>query len=246
MKKVEVSSAARSAARILREEILSSPEGQFLGSEDELMEKLGVSRPTFRQAARLLDHEQLLTVKRGVGGGFFSRRPSIETVAHSVAIYLRSRDTTLTHMIKSNRAFFVLAVQAAASCRDDRLLKQLHELRDRLQATEGQDISARTLLDDEVCFTEIIGQMSENPAIELCLHMFNQFGMENKTAIWQAHPERIAKWRRGRRELIDSILAHDHDKAEVLSRELNLQIVNWVAEDDKKRSPAKEVKLAAN
>jgi len=50
-------SAAHRAAHALREDILAREDGELLGSEDELMERLGVSRPTLRQAARLLEHE---------------------------------------------------------------------------------------------------------------------------------------------------------------------------------------------
>src|SRR5690554_8119325 len=88
----EADSAARKAASVLRDHILAGHEGEYLGSESELLERLGISRPTFRQAARLLEHEQLLVIKRGVGGGFYSRRPSIHTVANSAALYLRSEE----------------------------------------------------------------------------------------------------------------------------------------------------------
>ena len=51
-------SAVERAAQQLRQEILECGEGALLGSEDELIKQLGISRPTLRKTARLLEREQ--------------------------------------------------------------------------------------------------------------------------------------------------------------------------------------------
>ncbi len=94
MEKVVLGSAARATADVLREEILRRESGDLLGSEDDLIERLGVSRPTLRQAARVLEAEELLVVKRGWNGGFFTRRPEATAVARMAGLYLRSERTT--------------------------------------------------------------------------------------------------------------------------------------------------------
>jgi GntR family transcriptional repressor for pyruvate dehydrogenase complex len=88
-------SAAHETADVLREEILSSgADERFLGSEEEVLEMLSVSRPTLRQALRMLEHEQLITVRRGVGGGLFSRKPSEQGVTQTASVFLRAQGTT--------------------------------------------------------------------------------------------------------------------------------------------------------
>jgi DNA-binding FadR family transcriptional regulator len=88
-------SAAHRAADILREDILSGgPDDRFLGSEEEILDLLGVSQPTLRQALRMLEQEQLITVRRGVGGGLFSRRPSEQGVTQTASVFLRAQGTT--------------------------------------------------------------------------------------------------------------------------------------------------------
>lgn len=88
-------SAAHRTADVLREEILANgPSERFLGSEQEILDLLGVSQPTLRQAVRMLEHEQLITVRRGVGGGLFSRRPSEEGVTQTASVFLRAQGTT--------------------------------------------------------------------------------------------------------------------------------------------------------
>jgi len=92
-------SAAHRAADALREEILASDLSgeeaeRFLGSEQVMLELLGVSQPTLRQAVGMLEHEQLVTVKRGVGGGLFSRRPTEQGVTQAASVFLRAQGTT--------------------------------------------------------------------------------------------------------------------------------------------------------
>lgn len=81
-KSKDVSSRVLSIARALRNDALRKPEGSLIGSEEELVERYGVSRPTLRQAASLVAQEQLVHVRRGVGGGYFTRRPDSHSVAH--------------------------------------------------------------------------------------------------------------------------------------------------------------------
>ena len=50
--------AVQRTADALREEILQAGDGARLGSEDDLLTRLSVSRPTLRQTARLLEQEQ--------------------------------------------------------------------------------------------------------------------------------------------------------------------------------------------
>jgi GntR family transcriptional repressor for pyruvate dehydrogenase complex len=103
------------ATNRLREQVLAlDADGVFLGSEDDLQARLGVSRPTLRQVARILEREQLLTVRRGAGGGLFSRRPSGQAVADMAAVYLRSVRTTLHDMVHMQGVLSRESVELAA------------------------------------------------------------------------------------------------------------------------------------
>ncbi|UVO55752.1 GntR family transcriptional regulator [Sphingomonas sp. SUN039] len=87
-RKTRSPSTLDAAAARLRALVLARPEGTLLGSEENLQTALAVSRATVRQAARLLEREGLLRVRRGISGGYFGSRPDVGTIVASVGTYL--------------------------------------------------------------------------------------------------------------------------------------------------------------
>lgn len=99
--KERAQTAVEVAAQALRAMAMAAQDGTFLGSKDELVVKLDVSRPTLRQAAAYLSQEHLVTVRRGVGGGYFASSPSSMAVAHMAAIYLQKHQARLDEVISA-------------------------------------------------------------------------------------------------------------------------------------------------
>jgi GntR family transcriptional repressor for pyruvate dehydrogenase complex len=79
----------------LRDEILSHRlvDGDQLADESELCGQFGVSKPTLREALRILESESLLVTRRGVRGGPKIVAPSERTAARYVGRYLQYRKT---------------------------------------------------------------------------------------------------------------------------------------------------------
>lgn len=98
----------------LRELVLEKPAGSLLGSEEDLLQRLKVSRPTFRQAAQTLVSEQLLMVRRGAGGGYFTRLPSVDAIIHMATIYLSSSQSSLNEMLDVMDILLTRAVRLVA------------------------------------------------------------------------------------------------------------------------------------
>lgn len=84
-------SAVERIAQELRAIALKMPEGDYVGSEQSLSQQFMVSGPTLRQAIRLLEHEGLIKVRRGVHGGYYAGRANIDTLTRSAATYLYGR-----------------------------------------------------------------------------------------------------------------------------------------------------------
>lgn len=81
----------------IRRRIISGDlsEGASL-SEARLMEQYGVSKPTIREAWRVLESEGLISVRRGALGGALVRTPSPAAAARQAGIFLQRRRTTLS------------------------------------------------------------------------------------------------------------------------------------------------------
>jgi DNA-binding FadR family transcriptional regulator len=91
------SSAAQAIANLIRDEIGSGrlPQGAKLPSEQELVAHFGTSRPTCREALRILQSEGLLVVTRGNNGGARVLTPQPERLAQHASLLLKLRKATL-------------------------------------------------------------------------------------------------------------------------------------------------------
>ena len=79
--------AELTARRILNEVTAAGwPVGRLLGSEAELIDRYGVSRAVLREAVRVLEHHQVVRMRRGPGGGLFVAEPGASAVTEAVAL----------------------------------------------------------------------------------------------------------------------------------------------------------------
>lgn len=127
-------SAIDGAAARLREIVLARDPGVFLGSEESLQAALGVSRATIRQAARLLEREGLLRVRRGINGGYFGARPDIETIEKAVGTYLELLNVEADDLIRMASVLWVEAIRKAASVRSPAMRDLAEQFRQRVLA----------------------------------------------------------------------------------------------------------------
>jgi len=84
--------AADLRRQIVRGDLAS---GATLPSEVQLMEQYGVSRPTLREAFRILETESLITVRRGSRGGAQVLTPDVSVAARYVGLLLQLQGTTI-------------------------------------------------------------------------------------------------------------------------------------------------------
>lgn len=94
---VRVEKLSHLVAERLRKQIAAGEiaAGDTLPSEAQLMKQMGVSRPTLREAMRVLESEGLLKLGRGARSGASVLVPSIERAARYGALYLATRGTTV-------------------------------------------------------------------------------------------------------------------------------------------------------
>ena len=119
MKKREVRTTIEAAAMNLRKIVLDLPPGSLIGSEEALIVRLGSSRSTVRQVARLLEREGLLMVRRGINGGYFGTRPDAGTIEATVSTYLETLDVDARDTTVVASTLWVAAIRKAAAADPD-------------------------------------------------------------------------------------------------------------------------------
>ncbi|WP_205446780.1 GntR family transcriptional regulator [Candidatus Frankia alpina] len=96
-RRVRVPKTAELVASQLRRRIIRGEltEGDALPPEPTLMTQFGVSRPTLREAFRVLEAEALISVRRGAHGGARVHLPSPTVAARYAGLVLEHRGATL-------------------------------------------------------------------------------------------------------------------------------------------------------
>jgi GntR family transcriptional repressor for pyruvate dehydrogenase complex len=114
--------AAYLRGKIVRGELV---EGDSLPSEVELMEQFEVSRPTLREAFRILETEALIVIRRGSRGARIMA-PMVGVAARYVGVLLQFSRTTLADVYEARS---VLEPAAAAKLAGRRSAQDLADLR---------------------------------------------------------------------------------------------------------------------
>jgi DNA-binding FadR family transcriptional regulator len=259
-------SAVREAADALRRDAIGREDGELLGAEEDLIRRYGVSRPTLRQAAALVAQENLLRVKRGVGGGYFASRPDSRAVAHMAAVYLRTRHTTVTEVIRAVEPIRIELAKLAASGDNEAAREEMRQFLAREREISNEQLRYRDFLRSEREFGRILGEMSGNKVISLFLLILYDFsGMLGRSEdIYINRPHRVGEYREKRNRLAEALLEGDPELAVVAARRCAMNATEWLLEDlgiqsassafghlaaapvaAKARRPAKERKAAA-
>jgi GntR family transcriptional repressor for pyruvate dehydrogenase complex len=138
-------SVAEMVADVIRARIVAGtlPDGSMLPKQDQLISEFQVSRPSFREALRILESEGLISVRRGNVGGAQVHAPTPENAARTLGLVLQAREVALDDLAA---ALAVIEPACAAHCaqRTDRnvaLVPQLRELNIRCRAIEPHDMA---------------------------------------------------------------------------------------------------------
>jgi GntR family transcriptional regulator, transcriptional repressor for pyruvate dehydrogenase complex len=116
--------------------------GDTLPSEQQLMARFGVSRPTLREAFRILEAENLISVKRGSRGGARVTHPSLSVAARYVGLLLQVQGTTIADVYEARTVLEPACARLLARHRSRQDLADLNacieELRGLVDAGQQQ------------------------------------------------------------------------------------------------------------
>jgi DNA-binding FadR family transcriptional regulator len=158
--------AATVAAQILADVMADDwPVGEVFGSEADLLEQYGVSRAVFREAVRLVEHQQVATMRRGPGGGLVVIEPSAAAIIDASVLYLHRVDARLDEVFAARLALEQVVAGLATERLDEGDLLRLRALVDAEASGDAHDHRAMHTL---------LASITRNPALELFVDLLNR------------------------------------------------------------------------
>ena len=195
----------KAAAVQLREIALAADEGALLGSEDALVDRLGCARATARQAARLIEREGLLRVRRGLNGGYFAARPDARHIESTMSAYLETLDLDAEDVTILASALWVEAIRKAATTSNRAAAQKLAEdFKKRVRAIKPNAPFYDIVKLERECRTAVF-KLTDSRYIELIFAINSAFAHRHFSQIYSrtderdeqdpAHPEFVSDWR---------------------------------------------------
>jgi len=215
---------ASRTARALADLSLAAAPGDHLGAEDDLLQRFGVSRPTLRQAAKLVERDRLISIRRGIKGGYFAERPDAGDAIQSLARFLRLRGATLGDVIQVTRPVSEEAAVAAAERRGPADIERLQAF---VAAIDDHD-TPRALIAAEVELARLISGLSGNPVFELVMEIGYSFGLDEKGSDLYADADRRERTRAMQRSLCTAIIDGDLEVARLMMNRRSRQFDEWL------------------
>lgn len=141
--------------------------GDRLGREEDLARDFGVSRPTMREAIRLLSNGGMLRAAKGPGGGIFVQRTPEDTLTHSladgIATMLDVQAVSLEELVTARVAVEIPIVRLAAERIDQEAVDELDRIVDDI---ERAMLDGPTQLAADARFHRAIARASGNPMLQ--------------------------------------------------------------------------------
>jgi DNA-binding FadR family transcriptional regulator len=191
-------------------------EGETLPSETELMAEFGVSRPTLREAFRILESEGLINVRRGAHGGTDVHTPKIDVAARYAALILEFRGTTVEDVYDARNVMEPPCVELLAR---HRMPSDLKRLRASLAEARVRLDDPNALIQRHNEFHALVVELARNQTLivlnDMVRHIINLSSAAHMAAD-AGTPANLQAVRRGFRAhemLVEYIEAHDVDSA---------------------------------
>jgi DNA-binding FadR family transcriptional regulator len=150
--------------RILRGELSA---GDSLPNESALLELFDVSRPTMREALRILENDGLISVKRGAHNPQVQLPDSTVTARHA-ALLLQLRSTTIEDVFTARRVLEPAAVRMLAERPSKAAIAKLRDCQQQEQAVlDEPDSFAKA----STAFHQLLVQLAGNNTLALMSEM---------------------------------------------------------------------------
>jgi DNA-binding FadR family transcriptional regulator len=119
----------------------------------------------FREAVRLVENQQIATMRRGPGGGLVVTEPTVDAIIDASVLYLHRANTRLEEVFEARIVLEEIAAELATK-----------------RLTDAEGLALRALMDDEAtgavrdhrALHARLAAITHNPALELFVEIFNR------------------------------------------------------------------------
>jgi DNA-binding FadR family transcriptional regulator len=146
-------------------------DGEWLPTESRLMTEFGVSRPTLREAFRLLEADSLVSIRRGPPGGAQVTMPGPEAAAAQFGMLLTLSGATLADVYEARMTIEPAAARRLAEHGGAADREHLTELLDQARAAADSGQSVEHLI---VRFHQALVELSGNNTLATVTGMLNE------------------------------------------------------------------------
>jgi DNA-binding FadR family transcriptional regulator len=217
-------------------------EGDFLPPEGQLMTNLGISRPTLREAFRILEAESLISVIRGSRTGARVHRPSTELVSRYAGYVLQSIDATVADLYQARLAIEPQVVRWLASKPERSQIRRLRSEIERLRVllvADRPDDFLEAVNEFHSTLVDVTGIKTLTFVNQLLLNLMARHQQEFRHRHPQDHGVRRKALQAGLKsyeKLVDLI---ENEKVEEAVKHWRLHLTNanatWAGEDEGER-----------
>lgn len=217
---------AEIVAQEIEQEIVEQgwPVGRLIGSENDLIERFGVSRAVFREAARIIEHLNVARMRRGPGGGLIVAEPEPEAVQRAISLYLRFAGVRAEQLFETRAALEIVCVTQAADRITEDGVARLRTVLEQEEALQEEALGTGHHHDLHVVIAELTG----NPAMTLFVRVLAELTPQRRRPNPKAD---VASYHRAHEALVDAIVAGDSALAQHRMRR-HLDAVSLLVRDD--------------
>ncbi|OOL33363.1 GntR family transcriptional regulator [Rhodococcus rhodochrous] len=171
---VRIPKAGELVASNLRRQIVTGElkPGDPLPGESALMERYGVSRPTLREAFRILESESIIVVLRGAHGGARVLAPDESVAARHMGLLLQYQGVALADVYRARAEIEIAALRSWSGSESD--LEKLTELVEEGHRLLGDPVEFAKL-DTRVhqAIVDSAGSRTMSIMMEMLLHIMD-------------------------------------------------------------------------
>lgn len=163
---IRIPKAAEVVASYIRKAIARGElkSGDSLPAEAQMIATFEVSRPTIREATRILESEHLVSVSRGARGGARINEPGTDLVMRSVGFALQQRGATLADVYQARTIIEPSSARVAAETRP---VEAAAALRQQIKAEMNALHNATQRQREAATFHRILLEQSGNLTMSL-------------------------------------------------------------------------------